>query len=220
MQVCDCCQPKRTYLTRKALYKHQRSKGSFTETYQDRMRNVIKSRNEKGCKQCGNVFMHPINVFCSSSCAATFNNTMRSPREPKDGKRGYKQSSKKCEMCTGKFCARGMQKFCSTKCMGLAKRNETNRKIEDGEVHHPPTLRRYLLEKHGHHCFECKRKEWNCQSIPLELDHIDGDHKNNFPENLRMLCPNCHALTPTFKAKNRGHGRHKRRERYQNGLSF
>lgn len=33
----------------------------------------------------------------------------------------------------------------------------------------------------------------------LELDHIDGNPKNNTRENLRILCPNCHALTPTFR---------------------
>jgi hypothetical protein len=45
------------------------------------------------------------------------------------------------------------------------------------------------------------------QPIPLELDHIDGDAGNNNYDNLRVLCPNCHALTPTFKAKNKGKGR-------------
>jgi hypothetical protein len=38
--------------------------------------------------------------------------------------------------------------------------------------------------------------------IPLELDHIDGHHWNNSLDNLRLLCPNCHAQTPTYKARN------------------
>lgn len=41
------------------------------------------------------------------------------------------------------------------------------------------------------------------QPIPLELDHIDGNHQNNALQNLRLLCPNCHALTPTFRDKNK-----------------
>lgn len=51
-------------------------------------------------------------------------------------------------------------------------------------------------------CKECGITTWNNKSITLELDHINGisnDHKYN---NLRILCPNCHSQTPTFKAKN------------------
>lgn len=43
---------------------------------------------------------------------------------------------------------------------------------------------------------------WNGGIIPLELDHIDGDNTNNSIENLRYLCPNCHALTETYRGKN------------------
>lgn len=46
-------------------------------------------------------------------------------------------------------------------------------------------------------CGYCKRRS-DGQSI-LEIDHIDGDHKNSSRENLRVLCPNCHALTPNFR---------------------
>lgn len=59
-------------------------------------------------------------------------------------------------------------------------------------------LRDYLLRTQGHVCFECKRTEWGGQPIPLEMDHIDGNNFNNVVENVRMLCRNCHALTPTF----------------------
>ncbi len=46
--------------------------------------------------------------------------------------------------------------------------------------------------------------------VPLELEHVDGDWRNARPENLLLLCPNCHALTPTFKALNKGRGREPR----------
>lgn len=39
--------------------------------------------------------------------------------------------------------------------------------------------------------------------LPLELDHINGDRNDNRLENIRILCPNCHSLQPTHRAKNR-----------------
>ncbi len=73
------------------------------------------------------------------------------------------------------------------------------------------TVRNWLLKKAEYKCEECGWGEKNPLSgrVPLELDHIDGDHKNNRPENLRILCPNCHALTPTWKALNSNHNREK-----------
>ena len=41
-------------------------------------------------------------------------------------------------------------------------------------------------------CERCKRDTWMDMPIPLELHHIDGDHKNNKLENLMVLCSNCH----------------------------
>ena len=52
-------------------------------------------------------------------------------------------------------------------------------------------------------CSNCKLSKWLDESIPLELDHINGDNKDNNLTNLRLLCPNCHALTPTYRSKNR-----------------
>ncbi len=51
-------------------------------------------------------------------------------------------------------------------------------------------------------CSCCSLISWLGQPIPLELDHRDGDRTNNVLENLRLLCPNCHALTPTYRGKN------------------
>ncbi|MGH7716001.1 MAG: HNH endonuclease signature motif containing protein [Vulcanimicrobiaceae bacterium] len=46
--------------------------------------------------------------------------------------------------------------------------------------------------------------------IPVEVEHIDGDWRNNRPANLTLLCPSCHALTPTYRALNWGRGRQTR----------
>lgn len=44
---------------------------------------------------------------------------------------------------------------------------------------------------------------WQDGIISLELDHIDGDNTNNEISNLHYLCPNCHALTKTYRGKNK-----------------
>lgn len=53
-------------------------------------------------------------------------------------------------------------------------------------------------------CSECGWMRTNPYTgrIPTELDHIDGDPTNNLPENLRILCPNCHSLTATHRGAN------------------
>jgi hypothetical protein len=53
-------------------------------------------------------------------------------------------------------------------------------------------------------CSRCGLAEWQGVPIPLELDHVNGDRRDNRLENLRLLCPNCHALTPTYRGRNIG----------------
>ena len=56
-------------------------------------------------------------------------------------------------------------------------------------------------------CACCGLSEWLNQPMPLELDHINGVNNDNRIENLRLLCPNCHALTGTYRGKNQGRAR-------------
>lgn len=59
-----------------------------------------------------------------------------------------------------------------------------------------------LIQERGHKCEECGSTEWLNKPITLELEHIDGDNQNNIKENLKLLCPNCHSYTDTWKGKN------------------
>jgi hypothetical protein len=55
-----------------------------------------------------------------------------------------------------------------------------------------------------HKCESCENTHWLGLEIPLELEHIDGNPRNHCWYNLELLCPNCHALTPTYRGKNIG----------------
>ncbi len=52
-------------------------------------------------------------------------------------------------------------------------------------------------------CEECGITEWNGLPAPLELEHVNGDHDDNRLENIKILCPNCHAQTETYRGKNK-----------------
>lgn len=66
-------------------------------------------------------------------------------------------------------------------------------------------IKRYLLDINNNTCSICGWDELHpVDNLPLvEIDHIDGDANNNSEENLRVICPNCHAKTSTFRARNR-----------------
>lgn len=65
-------------------------------------------------------------------------------------------------------------------------------------------VRLKLLEESikPHKCENCGLEEWMGQPIPLELHHIDGDKTHNELSNYQLLCPNCHALTNSYRGKN------------------
>lgn len=65
--------------------------------------------------------------------------------------------------------------------------------------------KRLLIEGiFSYECSGCELTTWRDRLIPLELDHIDGNSSDNQLSNLRLLCPNCHALTDTYRGKNIG----------------
>ncbi len=130
-----------------------------------------------------------------------------------------RDSNGECLAC-GRSLRAQQRTYCSIECQADY---QFLQKLVDGEPTPEITalsLKRWLLRQRGHQCEVCKLTEWLDQPIPLEMHHIDGDAKNNTFANLQLICPNCHALTETYKAKNTGNGRAYRRERYKNGQSY
>lgn len=74
-------------------------------------------------------------------------------------------------------------------------------------------IRNYLFKKYNGLCCQCGWHEINPKTgkVPLQIEHIDGNYKNNNEDNLKLLCPNCHSLTETYGSLNKGNGR-----RYRN----
>ena len=110
-------------------------------------------------------------------------------------------------------------KYCNNVCQ---KEFEYKEAIRNWDAAAPGGVRikRYLADTFGKKCSKCGIDSWNNEPIVLELEHIDGNSENNSKTNVCLLCPNCHSQTPTYKAKNKGNGRHSRRARYAEGKSF
>ena len=107
-------------------------------------------------------------------------------------------------------------KYCSIKCQTEFQYSEYIFKWKTGLVNGKRGkyqlsnhIRRYLFEKYERKCSECGWDKTNLFTgkSPLEIDHVDGNPYNNSEENLKLICPNCHSLTATFKALNKGNGR-------------
>ncbi|MEU2075247.1 HNH endonuclease signature motif containing protein [Streptomyces sp. NPDC013489] len=82
--------------------------------------------------------------------------------------------------------------------------------VEDVSAHprraRSSTLKRAMLETGvEERCALCGIEAvWLGDPLPLEVDHADGDWRNNRIENLRLLCPNCHSTTDTYRGRGRG----------------
>lgn len=76
----------------------------------------------------------------------------------------------------------------------------------------PAWAKNYLIEQRGYACEICGISEHNNKPLMLQVDHINSDSTNNHPDNLQLICPNCHSQTEGYAGANRGSGRQSRRK--------
>lgn len=111
----------------------------------------------------------------------------------------------------------GNAKYCSVKCQKayekaqfLIRWKDGTEQGKKGKFGISTIIREYLFQKYNHQCAKCGWNRINPATgkCPLEINHIDGNWENNLETNLELICPNCHALEPTFRALNKGKGRY------------
>ena len=126
-----------------------------------------------------------------------------------------KKKRTKCPVCS-KEPARASYKYCSNACQQEYQyRLHIKRWKNGGEKGLnaigmvAPYIKKYLRRKFANKCCLCGWSEVNAITgkVPLVADHIDGNWRNNTEKNLRLICPNCDSLSPTFAALNKGNGR-------------
>lgn len=161
-------------------------------------------REENTClnSTCNNMTTNP--MYCSRTCAAIVNNTLSVKRKRVSG-------IVDCLFCDTKLTI-SQTKFCSGPCEKSYKSYMNYCEFVEGYVDGSDktgllrsSVRTLLLENSNYTC-ECG---WSTPNPTLgrpilTIDHIDGNWNNNYIWNLRVLCYNCHTLTPTFGTLNRG----------------
>jgi len=167
--------------------------------------------NPKLCRFCKLPISYDkkVNDFCNHNCSAKFYNA----------EKGYSKDEvlENCLYCNNPITDKGQHKYCSQKCMGLFhwSKIKENLLLSGNDSSCANRVgKKYLIEINTGKCQICGLSEWNGKQMPLVLDHIDGNAYNNLLTNLRVICHNCDAQTPTFTGRNKGKGRVNRAKRY------
>jgi len=195
---CDCCSNETHQLVK--YLKTQLKRGYSNKFCSKKCFSLFYSKKNASCLYCEKNLKNSQKKYCSTSCAAKINNKKR-------------KKTKNCIACNEPFPFRKEQKYCSLKCQQSFQNDIRVHEWLAGNdlgfsgknILIKPFIRKYLFDTRGSACSLCKsdHKHPSDNKTINEIDHIDGNPKNNTITNLRILCPNCHALTPTFRARNK-----------------
>jgi hypothetical protein len=166
--------------------------------------------NSKTCKECGKQIEKNQNLFCNNSCAAKYNNRKRNKKK------------RFCLNC-GRHINKYANKFCDINCYQEYQfKNKILPMFYLGKISTNDTIKKILIYLYGEKCIKCGNNgSWMGKPLTLQVDHINGNSDNNTPNNLRLLCPNCHSQTETFcgGCKPKNTKRNKYLRKYKNKLT-
>ena len=154
------------------------------------------------CKKCGNEFepIKGLKSYCSLSCRNSRNwSEADKIKKSKSAKKSVKVKE------ANKINANNPERIKKYK-----QKVKENRERKITQIIETPfeelswsDKRIKIYHEQSCKCNNCKNDKWQGEDIPLELEHKDGNHFNDERNNLELLCPNCHALTDTWRGRNK-----------------
>lgn len=150
---------------------------------------------KKVCPKCGS--SHEKNGdFCSRSCANS--RSWNADAKQKKSKALKKFIAENPDWEKQRLVA--VPKMIETLKQTLFEKN--NLRFSEGKITSREAIKKQLIALHGETCSICRLDaHWHGKFLSLHVDHVDGNSKNNMPNNVRLLCPNCHSQTDTYAGK-------------------
>lgn len=134
--------------------------------------------------QCPNPYNGKEQRFCSRSCSTTHHYKTRTPEQLQEISDRQKKSA--------------INYHKNNQSIPIFSKTSNNKTIPTYKA-----IKKYIFNEQNKCCNKCGLDTWLGLPITLELEHKDGNTRNNLRENLELLCPNCHSQTPTWKGRNR-----------------
>ena len=163
-------------------------------------KHTVCTTKERYCVICGKKLEGFQRKYCSESCK----NRSKYLTEGHDVV---------CQYCGKIFKSRNPnRKFCSNECSAKYRaKTFLNKWLSDSIAINPnqvlpKSIREFLFDRSKYKCEECGFEGYNktTNNTILQIHHINGDSSDNSLGNLKVLCPNCHAMTENYMALNKG----------------